>query len=204
MGGIERASSHEVIHNQTRLTIKGFVFAQVLVVGLSLEVILQMEGNVVGLPIGRSHAEDILAGKKHYECRKASAPGVGRIQGGDTLSLHWYTSSRVNVKVVSVKYYGSISEMLNVFQHDDAWKCLTPRLDSHEKCNSLYKDLYGEDQRVKVMVLDVHTAELKHDVKRKSPPKKKKPSPKSNPGPNLKVKKEDKNILASERERHMA
>ena len=43
------------------------------------------------------------------------------------------------------------------------------------------------------MVLDVHTAELKHDVKRKSPPKKKKPSPKSNPGPNLKVKKEDKN-----------
>ena len=51
MGGIERASSHEVIHNQTRLTIKGFVFAQVLVVGLSLEVILQMEGNVVGLPI---------------------------------------------------------------------------------------------------------------------------------------------------------
>ena len=94
-----------------------------LVVGLSLEVILQMEGNVVGLPIGRSHAEDILAGKKHYECRKASAPGVGRIQGGDTLSLHWYTSSRVNVKVVSVKNYGSISEMLNVFQHDDAWKC---------------------------------------------------------------------------------
>ena len=163
-----------------------------LVVGLSLEVILQMEGNVVGLPIGRSHAEDILAGKKHYECRKASAPGVGRIQGGDTLSLHWYTSSRVNVKVTSVKYYGSICEMLDVFQHDDAWKCLTPRLDSYEKCNGLYKDLYGEDQRVKVMVLDVHTAEMKHDVKRKSPPKKKKPSPKSNPGPNLKVKKEDK------------
>ena len=51
MGGIERASSHEVIHNQTRLTIKGFVFAQALVVGLSLEVILQMDGNVVGLPI---------------------------------------------------------------------------------------------------------------------------------------------------------
>ena len=141
-----------------------------LVVGLSLEVILQMEGNVVGLPIGRSHAEDILAGKKRYECRKASAPGVGRIQGGDTLSLHWYTSSRVNVKVTSVKYYGSICEMLDVFQHDDAWKCLTPRLDSYEKCKGLYKDLYGEDQRVKVMVLDVRTAEMKHDVKRKITP----------------------------------
>ncbi len=146
-----------------------------------------MEGKVVGLPIARSHAEDILHGKKHYECRKASAPGVGRIQDGDTLSLHWYTSSRVEVKVTSVRYYDNISEMLNMFEHGDAWKCLTPRLDSYDLCKNLYYDLYGDREKVKVLVLDVHSAVMKHDVKRKTPPKKK-PSPKNKP--NLKIKKD--------------
>ena len=44
--------------------------------------------------------------------------------------------------------------------------CLTRS--KFEKAN----DLYGDREKVKVLVLDVHSAVLKHDVKRKAPPKK--------------------------------
>lgn len=75
---------------------------------------LKNMSKTLGLPI---------AGEKTQECRKATAPGVGKAEPGMTLVLHWYSDERVEVKTTGVQRYPNVKTMLEEAQN---WKALIP------------------------------------------------------------------------------
>lgn len=84
---------------------------------------LKNMSKTLGLPIAKEYGAAIFRGEKTQECRKATAPGVGKAEPGMTLVLHWYSDERVEVKTTGVQRYPNVKTMLEEAQN---WKALIP------------------------------------------------------------------------------
>ena len=77
----------------------------------------------LGLPIAKQYGAAIFRGEKTQECRKATAPGLGKAEPGMTLVLHWYSDERVEVKTNDVQHFPNVKTMLELCEN---WGALIP------------------------------------------------------------------------------